>query len=406
MSSNYHTELPFSFPLTSAYYNIALGQLDQAIVDLDTRVDSIEGIQTGVTPITQLNFDAPTTLTISGGVVSATRSFHLLDTESAAPTDDLDTISAPAAGKYPLLMLQIVSASRVITIKHNTGNIYLADSIDRVLSDIRVMLMLRWDGTRWVEHKSAPNILGRTLLDSTLNRGETIKFPDRTIYSVDSRTFRLGLKPNGGSSKTFQVDAIGVSTFYAASGMTLPTLTGSSSVANDTDSAYTNFLTGASGGSTGGVISTTFNLVRRQWNPVGHCIIRTGAAADIADIRFFIGLFSAAPANADDPSASCIGFRFSSATDGGWVGLASSGVGNVSVTSSLGAVAASTRYKLSWRIDNTNALAYFSLNDGAEVSLATTLPAAATELGLCVRLITTNATGKNYKMSRVYVEHS
>lgn len=64
---------------------------------------------------------APSLLTISGGVVQITRSYHLIDTEDAAATDDLDTINGGVEGD--ILVLRPNSSSRDVTVKHATGNI-------------------------------------------------------------------------------------------------------------------------------------------------------------------------------------------------------------------------------------------------------------------------------------------
>ena len=410
MSSLYHTPLAYAAFVNTADLNLPLGDLDAAIATLDTRVDTLEGFPTG-TAFTQLNLGGVgDTLTIAGGVISLSRTSHVMDVESGS-SDDLDTISGAVTGD--LLTLQIISSARPITVKHNTGNIFLADAKDRLLNDVRQLLVLKYDGvnSRWLEHKPGNYAINlRTPLVSTLFNTEQLFVPARTIvgtYQGTAYHSRLLLRPSPAASKSFGVDAAGATPFIAAYGMILPTVTGTGSVANQTDSAYTNFLTTTGANNTAGIVSTTFTLTRRQHNPSGWIWLKTGAAADIVDVRFFIGLFSAAPANADDPAASCVGIRFSSLTDGGWVGIVSSGAAAVSVTASLGAVAADTAYLLHWRIDSANAIAYFSLNNGTEVSLNTNLPAAATELGLVARVINVDAGEvNNWLMSRIYVEHA
>lgn len=59
--------------------------------------------------------------TIAAGVVTATRDFMIVDTEGAAATDDLDTINGYAEGR--VLNVRMSSASRVVTVRHNAGNI-------------------------------------------------------------------------------------------------------------------------------------------------------------------------------------------------------------------------------------------------------------------------------------------
>lgn len=89
------------------------------------------------------------TLTIAAGVITATSSFHYVDTESAAATDDLVTINGGANGD--LLMMRPVSASRVITLKDGSGNLQLAG--DFVMDNGRDRILLHYDSSvsAWCE---------------------------------------------------------------------------------------------------------------------------------------------------------------------------------------------------------------------------------------------------------------
>ena len=109
--------------------------LDDAIVGIYNADANSDGIQ-------QTKLLAPATLTIAGDAVTRTQEWHRVDTESAASSDNLQTISGRVDGMK--LVLQIVSLlnSRVVTIKHNTGNIYLADGMDRILNDTGMTLVL------------------------------------------------------------------------------------------------------------------------------------------------------------------------------------------------------------------------------------------------------------------------
>ena len=50
-----------------------------------------------------LLLSAPTTLTISSGVVTAAQTQHLIDTEGSAASDDLDTVTGSATISQPTL---------------------------------------------------------------------------------------------------------------------------------------------------------------------------------------------------------------------------------------------------------------------------------------------------------------
>ena len=71
-----------------------------------------------------IGLGSPATLTIAGGVVTATRSCHLIDTEGGAATDNLDTINTGVEGD--ILVLGSVASARVPKAKDGTGNLRLA----------------------------------------------------------------------------------------------------------------------------------------------------------------------------------------------------------------------------------------------------------------------------------------
>ena len=67
---------------------------------------------------------AGSTLTIATGAVTATGRWHLIDTEAAAATDDLDTISGTTAGQ--IYVFQAVNSARDVVFKDGTGNLKMA----------------------------------------------------------------------------------------------------------------------------------------------------------------------------------------------------------------------------------------------------------------------------------------
>lgn len=72
---------------------------------------------------------------------------HLvLDTEALAATDDLSTITADTKDGR-LLYLRTVANARDITVKHNVGNILLANGTDVLLNHTGDTLCLRWNGS-------------------------------------------------------------------------------------------------------------------------------------------------------------------------------------------------------------------------------------------------------------------
>lgn len=86
----------------------------------------------------------PGTLTIASGVITvpAYAEMVVLDTESAAATDDLDTINGGIAGMT--IRVTTTSASRDVVVKHGTGNIRLNGASDRTLDNPRHVLTLTY----------------------------------------------------------------------------------------------------------------------------------------------------------------------------------------------------------------------------------------------------------------------
>jgi hypothetical protein len=103
-----------------------------------------------ITDVGKLGIESGGILNIASGAITVTGSWHMVDTESGDPTDDLDTISG-ATHTGQLLILRMKTAGHVPTIKHGTGNIYLANDKDYVLSSVDHRIVLEWYITYWVE---------------------------------------------------------------------------------------------------------------------------------------------------------------------------------------------------------------------------------------------------------------
>ena len=99
------------------------------------------------TGIGMLNLGSPIELTIATGAVTVSQSFHQLDTEADAATDDLDTINGGTEGD--VLYLNAINNSRDVVIKHNTGNIQTRDGADITLGLFRERITLLFMTNVW-----------------------------------------------------------------------------------------------------------------------------------------------------------------------------------------------------------------------------------------------------------------
>jgi len=112
----------------------------------------------GATINGKLSLGAPTELTISGGAITVTRSFHKVDTEGEAATDNLDTINGGVIGMK--LILRSVHGTRVPTLRNSVGNIYLNVAGNFALDDPEDKIEILYDDypyTGWYEINRSNN---------------------------------------------------------------------------------------------------------------------------------------------------------------------------------------------------------------------------------------------------------
>ena len=100
-----------------------------------------------------VSLGATSELTIAAGVITATKSFHRVDTEADAATDDLDTINGGAEGD--LLILRAENDARTVVVKDGTGNIQCAG--DFSLDNVQDTITLIFDGSAWLELSRSDN---------------------------------------------------------------------------------------------------------------------------------------------------------------------------------------------------------------------------------------------------------
>lgn len=174
-----------------------------------------------------LNFDAVSALTISGGIVTATRSHHSIDTEGAAGTDDLDTITATGLTDGFVIVLRPADVTHVVTLKDGTGNLLLNGDYAMSATDRTITLL--FDGTNWREvcrsvSTATVNVLDRktALTDVVSTNAETDAYtfsvPGATLLT--NRTLRLTfigdyLNNSGGASNLTIKTTYGSTTIFS-----------------------------------------------------------------------------------------------------------------------------------------------------------------------------------------------
>jgi hypothetical protein len=124
-------------------------------IDADT-LDTHDSSYFGIAGL--LTLTAQTYKTISSGAFTiAAPGLYPVETEGAAATDDLDTISGGTTGD--IICLMAYNTAHTVILKHGTGNLALQGARDGVLANNRQMMVLRWDGTWWSELDSGASRL-------------------------------------------------------------------------------------------------------------------------------------------------------------------------------------------------------------------------------------------------------
>ena len=114
-----------------------------------------------------------TSVTIASGAATATGSYHFIDTESAAASDDLDTVNGGYTGS--ILVFRLANSSRIVTFKDGTGNLSLkGDFVPRTNADF---IMLWKSGSTWFEIARSLNSAW-TEVAVTINTNDEITIPN------------------------------------------------------------------------------------------------------------------------------------------------------------------------------------------------------------------------------------
>ena len=131
--------VPSTLEELSRYTEQELGKLRNDLYDIINYNAQFNGM---------ISVGSPTAVTVSGGIIAVTKSYHTVDTEGGAAADDLDTINGGEDGD--LLVLRIVAAARKVTVKDGTGNLEITG--DCVLGGLpNIIVLLNIDGTSWIE---------------------------------------------------------------------------------------------------------------------------------------------------------------------------------------------------------------------------------------------------------------
>lgn len=188
------------------------------------------------------------TLTISSGAVTPSSALVAIDTEGAAATDDLDTIQQTNTPTGFLLLVRSVDASRVVTLKHSTGNLQMLDSKDVELrSASEFVVFVRISGIWWEVARSIPNRLERV---RALTSATTLTAADSATvitntgsggdlnHSLPAATVGMTLKVRVTAAHKIKLTANGTDTIRDDDGTTVSAAGGNTEIAAVVGNAF------------------------------------------------------------------------------------------------------------------------------------------------------------------------
>lgn len=195
----------------------------------------------------------------------------------------------------------------------------------------------------------------------------------------------------------------GLTTLNNVGFTTAPTATGTATVLNAPPAQFINYASAAVAASEAGWVSSAFSQTMYQFRPRYKSIMRTGGV--ITNVRYWMGLFSATPATADDPAINGMGFRYSTVADGTafWRCWSNDGAGGGTVTVTTVPFTVSTNYVLSIEVSPDGLSIFFYINDLLVATHVTDLPGAAVNMGHVERITTLDAVAKSVALSKVAV---
>lgn len=123
-----------------------------SVVDMNEQVRDNENIlKASIDDSGNISFPAATTLTLSSDACTVTQNVHKIDTQAAAATDNLATLTIAGnirAGHF--LILYAANTAHVVTVKNGTGNLSLKGG-DFPMTSSKHFIILLLVGTTWFE---------------------------------------------------------------------------------------------------------------------------------------------------------------------------------------------------------------------------------------------------------------
>lgn len=190
-------------------------------------------------------------------------------------------------------------------------------------------------------------------------------------------------------------------TTFATVGMASPVLTGTVSAFDSSAGPHVRIDSTNVSGNVAGIVSS-FVLTRTDWNTILLAKITTGTS--IANIRYWIGLFSGDPRATGAPNLHMAAFRFDTSVDSAfWRCVTGDGANRTASYGLNKPIASSSEFEL--LVDLTATRARFYIDGDFIVEINGTLPASGQKLGIVAGVTTLEASAKMIRVNRISLAH-
>lgn len=160
-------------------------------------LSALSGTYSDYLKVVEQRYPIQAELTIATGAITVTGTFHLVDTESDAASDDLDTINGTMDGSF--IILHPANDARTIVIKHDTGNVSCVGQADITLDDIEDFAIgvfsvvdSKWFMLSGHDHLNTFSPYRLTVEDPIASEDITIGFTNEAITITEIRAVLLG----------------------------------------------------------------------------------------------------------------------------------------------------------------------------------------------------------------------
>lgn len=225
------------------------------------------------------------------------------------------------------------------------------------------------------------------------------------VMAADINTLQAAVEEMLVSGRLMQVLANpGAATLTTDGFAAAPAVSGTATNADGNDGPCVRYTSAATSGSVAG-LNAAAAVARLAWQPTFLARLRTGAT--LTAVRYWAGLFVAAPTGSDTPATAYAAFRYSTAVDGTafWRCCTNDGADSIpTVTVTNVAVTASTSYDLAVRCfaDRVE----FWINQVRVATHTADLPGLSSALLWYATVTTLAAAAKTVDISRVQVVYS